>query len=150
MKTLLNKYGRMALAVFVVTFLWMFIGNKLWVSTWPAFIMWACFYFIGASEEALKRDIPSSIGGAIIGYFVLIGLSAIEPGLFFQAILVGLMAAGIILIQEHKWFVSVPMTFIGLNLYFALRNLPIPILLILVGSAMGLATKVLTELFEMY
>ena len=70
--------------------------------------------------------------------------------MFFQAILVGLMAAGIILIQEHKWFVSVPMTFIGLNLYFALRNLPLTILLILVGSAMGLATKVLTELFEMY
>ena len=130
MKTLLNKYGRMALAVFVVTFLWMFIGNKLWVPTWPAFIMWACFYFIGASEEALKRDLPSSIGGAIIGYFVIIGLSAIEPGLFFQAILVGLMAAGIILIQEHKWFVSVPMTFIGLNIYFAVGSLSITILLI--------------------
>ena len=150
MKTLLNKYGPMALAVFVVTFLWMFIGNKLWVPTWPAFIMWACFYFIGASEEALKRDIPSSIGGAIIGYFVLIGLSAIEPGLFFQAILVGLMAAGIILIQEHRWFVSVPMTFIGLNLYFALGSLPLTILLILIGSVMGLATNVLTEIFELY
>ena len=150
MKTLLNKYGRMALAVLVVTFLWMFIGNKLWVPTWPAFIMWACFYFIGASEEALKRDLPSSIGGAIIGYFVLIGLSVIEPGLFFQAILVGLMAAGIILVQEHKWFVSVPMTFIGLNLYFALGSLPLTILLILIGSAMGLATNVLIEIFEMY
>ena len=149
MKNLLSKYGRMALAVFVITFLWMFIGNKFWVPTWPAFIMWACFYFIGASEDALKRDLPSSISGAIIGYLVLQGLSLIEPGLFLQAILVGFMAAGIILVQEHKWFVSVPMTFIGLNLYFAVGSLPTTILLILIGSAMGLATNVLTELFEL-
>ena len=150
MKTLLNKYGRMALAVFVVTFIWMFLGNNLSVLTWPAFVIWACFYFIGASEDALKRDIPSSISGAIIGYLTLQGLSLIEPGLFLQAILVGFMAAGIILVQEHKWFVSVPMTFIGLNIYFAVGSLPITILLILIGSVMGLATNVLTELFELY
>ena len=149
MKKLLNKYGRIALAVFIVTFLWMFIGNEFWIPTWPAFIMWACFYFIGASEDALKRALPSSISGTIIGYLVIQGLSSIGPGLFFQAILVGLMAAVIILVQEHRWFVSVPMTFIGLNLYFAVGSLPTTILLILIGSAMGLATNVLTELFEL-
>lgn len=150
MSQILNKYGRMALAVFFVTFIWMVIGNLLGVPTWPAFIIWACFYLIGASEEAVTRDIPSAFSGVLIGNVVVFLLDVLTPGLITQSVIVGLMASAIILVQENRWFISVPMVFVGLNIYFALGNPILAFLLISIGACMGLLTNSLTEIFELY
>ena len=148
MAKILNKYGTLALAVFVVTFLWMMIGNALWLPTWPAFIIWSSYYLIGANKEAIKLHIKPTAAGAILGFFMIKLLSLISPGLFWQAVIVGIMAAVIILLQEKEWWSSISMLFIGLNLFFAIGDLLTVAVLIIVGFLMALLTDWLTILFD--
>lgn len=142
------KHGPMTLAVFITTVGWAMISAILSVPSWPAFIGWALFYLIGAKKEDIKSNIPSLVGGVILAYLTGMLLNYLALPLIPNSLLVGCMAALVILFQDTIWFKMISTVFIGINLYFALGNVPLAIILPVVGLIMGLITNALIVLIE--
>lgn len=143
-----TKHSTMALAVFIVTIGCSILTTLLELPAWPIFIGWSLFYLIGANKESVKVNLPSLVGGAVLASLTSSLLNYLALGLIPNAIIVGIMAALAIFMQETIWFKMVSMVFIGINMYFALGSVLFGVILPALGFVMGLVTNQLIILID--
>ena len=142
------KHGPMTTAVFITTVGWTILSTLVNLPAWPAFIGWSLFYLIGADKESVKMNVPSLVGGVILAYLTATLLAYLALPLIPHSLLVGVMAALAVLLKDSVWFKMISTVFIGINLYFALGNVVLAIILPIVGLIMGLITNALIVLIE--
>lgn len=97
----------------VATWLFLTIGT---IQIWIGFIGWASFYHCGGGTEGLRKSVLANLWGVLMAFIALLLITKINPGLpgvIWPSIVVGVMAALLVLGAKLPAFGVIPATVYG-------------------------------------
>ncbi|WP_282948900.1 DUF1097 domain-containing protein [Cellulomonas endometrii] len=138
--TKLRELVPLALSVGVLAGIWTQVSSELGWVTWVGFLSWAAYFAAGAGHDGLRRTVPATLAGAVVGWLIveLSGVLSFPGGL---ALAVALGA--FVMCVQAGWGVLgfVPGAFIGCSAYFGTAFDFWPTVLALVaGAVLGWAS----------
>ena len=97
----------------VATYLFLTIGT---IQIWIGFIGWASFYHCGGGIDGLRKSVLANLWGVLMAFIALLLITQLNPGLpgvIWPSIVVGVMAAILVLGSKIPAFGVIPATVYG-------------------------------------
>lgn len=114
MKNLLG----IGISVGVLAGAWTYVSVELALTTWVAFIAWACFFAAGGGTQGLVKGLAANLAGVFWGYVISLGLANVSGSTLALALMVTVV--GFVLCVEAAWspLSFIPGGFAGTAVFF--------------------------------
>ena len=96
----MKPYIGVGLSVGILAGIWTQVSTELGLTTWVAFIAWACFFAAGGGAAGFSRGLAANLSGVIYGWLVALLTETVQfPGL----LAIGVAVAALAMCLQAGW-----------------------------------------------
>lgn len=111
-----------SLSIGILAGIWTYVSTVSGILTWPTFVGWAIFFFLGGNKEALLKAFPPVLVGLILGYLTVLGNTALNGNTLILAVLVAILAFLMTFMMNISWLSAGPAAFAATATYFGVGD----------------------------
>lgn len=111
-----------SLSIGILAGIWTYVSAVTGILTWPTFVGWAIFFFLGANKGALIKAIPPVLVGLILGYLTVLANTALNGNTLVLAVLVAILAFLMTFMMNISWLAAAPAAFAATATYFGVGD----------------------------
>ena len=126
-----------SLSIGILAGIWTFVSMTYGILTWPTFIGWAIFFFLGANKEALGKAFPPVIVGLVFGYLTVMANTALHGNTLVLSILVAILAFLLTFMMNIPLLAAAPCAFAATATFFAVGDPIKAAIPLIVGLCLG-------------
>ncbi|MBP1761617.1 MAG: hypothetical protein H6Q64_1159 [Firmicutes bacterium] len=136
-----------SLSIGILAGIWTFVSATYGILTWPTFIGWAIFFFLGANKEALVKAFPPVLAGLILGYLTVLVNTALHGNTLILAILVAVLAFLLTFMMNISWLAAAPSAFAATATYFGVGDPIKAAIPLIIGLLLGYISVWIVDIF---
>ncbi len=111
-----------SVSIGILAGIWTFVSMTYGLLTWPTFIGWAIYFFLGANKKALTRAIPPMLAGLVLGYVTILVNTALKGNTLVLSILVVILAFILTYMMNISWLADAAAAFASTAVFFGVGD----------------------------
>jgi len=111
-----------SLSIGILAGLWTYFSLAFGLLTWPAFVGWAIYFYLGANKEALLKAIPPMIVGVGLGYLTSLAYAGLKGDALILSGLVVILAFLMTYMMNIPFLAAAPAAFQGCAVFFGVGD----------------------------
>lgn len=112
----------LSLSIGILAGIWTFASATYGLLTWPAFVGWAIFFFLGGNKEALVKALPPTLVGLGLGYLTVVVNTALNGNTLVLSLLVTVLAFIMTFMMNVPWLAAAPAAFAATATFFGVGD----------------------------
>ena len=116
------KLSPISLSIGILAGIWTYVSITYGMLTWPTFVGWAIFFFLGANKEALIKAFPPVLVGLGLGYLTIVVNTALKGNTLVLAVLVTVLAFILTYMMNVSWLAAAPAAFAATAVFFGVGD----------------------------
>lgn len=137
----MKAYLGVGIAAAVLAGLWAQFSGSLGVTTWVAFVSWACYFAAGGGAGGLGRTLAANASGAVYGWLMVFGAGFLG---FTGALGLSVALFTLLICLQASWkpLSFIPGAFAGCACFFGTgaAGLVAPLVGLVAGAILGIAS----------
>lgn len=127
----------LSLSIGVLAGIWTYISIVCGLLTWPAFIGWAIFFFLGGNKEALVKAFPTVLAGLVLGYLTVAVNTYFSGSTLLLSILVVILAFIMTFMMNLPILAAAPAAFAAAATFFGVGDPIKAAIPLIIGLCLG-------------
>jgi len=136
-----------SLSIGILAGIWTFVSATYGILTWPTFVGWAIFFFLGANKDALVKAFPPVLVGLILGYLTVVANTSLNGNTLILAILVAILAFLLTFMMNISWLAAAPAAFAATATYFGVGDPIKAAIPLIIGLLLGYISVWIVDIF---
>ncbi|MCR4441505.1 MAG: DUF1097 domain-containing protein [Peptococcaceae bacterium] len=116
------KLFPISLSIGILAGLWTYLSIAFGLLTWPAFVGWAIYFYLGGTKEALGKAIPPMIVGLGLGYLTSLAYAGLNGDALILSGLVVILAFLMTYMMNIPLLAAAPAAFQGCAVFFGVGD----------------------------
>jgi len=137
----------LSLSIGILAGIWTYVSVVCGFLTWPAFVGWAIFFFVGGNKEALVKAFPTVLTGLVLGYLTVVANTALSGSTMILSILVTVLAFIMTFMMNVPLLAAAPAAFAAAATFFGVGDPLKAGIPLIIGLLLGYISVWIPELF---
>ncbi|MDD3363996.1 MAG: DUF1097 domain-containing protein [Syntrophomonas sp.] len=137
-----------SLSIGILAGIWTFVSISFGILTWPTFVGWAIFFFLGGNKDALVKAFPPVLVGIVLTYLTLAANTSLKGDTLVLSILVVVLAFILTFMMNVSWLAAAPAGFCMTAVYFGVGDPIKAAVPLIIGLLLGYISVWIPELFS--
>lgn len=136
-----------SLSIGILAGIWTFVSATYGILTWPTFVGWAIFFFLGANKDALVKAFPPVLVGLILGYLTVVANTSLNGNTLILSILVAVLAFIMTFMMNVSWLAAAPSAFAAAATFFGVGDPLKAGIPLIIGLLLGYISVWIVDIF---
>lgn len=141
------QFWGLSFSIGILAGIWTYVSAAFGILTWPAFVGWAIFFFVGGNKEAIMKGLPPIISGVVWGYLCVLVFGALAGNTLTLAVLVAIIAFIMTFMMNISMFAAAPAAFASCAAFFGAGDPLKALVPLVIGLLLGYVSVVLPAAF---
>ena len=136
----------LSLTIAILGGIWTYVSMVYGILTWPAFVGWAVFFFVGGNKEALVKAFPPLLVGLVLGYLTVVANTALTGNTLILSILVTVLCFILTMMMNIPFLATAPAAFAACATFFGVGDPIKAAIPLIIGLLLGYISVWIPEL----
>lgn len=127
----------LSLSIGILAGIWTYVSMVFGILTWPTFVGWAIFFFLGGNKEALAKAFPPVIAGLVLGYLTVVANTALTGNTLVLSALVAILAFIMTFMMNIPLLAAAPAAFAATATFFGVGDPVKAAIPLVIGLCLG-------------
>lgn len=112
----------LSLSIGILAGIWTYVSVVFGFLTWPAFVGWAIFFFLGGNKDALTKALPTVLAGLVLGYLTVVANTSLHGSTLVLSLLVTILAFLMTFMMNIPLLAAAPAAFAAAATFFGVGD----------------------------